>query len=368
MSHRVFAALVFVQMIVCAAALLCLLYVYDPLQLYHKPYFRDIAFTDDTRVQNKGIITHYDFSHYILGSCMLQNNLASEVEQNLGGKWVNISMAGSSFDTRAVILRYLLEHKKPKHIVYSLDDFSLISPRPSKTDSFDYLYDSNPYDDIKIYMNNKFLLCALSFSSARICTGVKDLNMLLPWALVNESGVTDLFGGFDNWIAHENDRVASMMESLRSFDFAPFVKIDNTSSTDAKETRIYLQAYLLSFIKDHPDTHFSLIIPPYSLLHWRIHGGNKLAKWQESITYLVQATEHLPNVSIYGFDDLPYSAQIANYMDPEHYNIDMNRIFIQALRNSTHIINQTNLSTYLQTMESKIAHYDVAPFVTMLKQ
>ena len=168
MSHRVFAALVFVQMIVCAAALLCLLYVYDPLQLYHKPYFRDIAFTDDTRVQNKGIITHYDFSHYILGSCMLQNNLASEVEQNLGGKWVNISMAGSSFDTRAVILRYLLEHKQPKHIVYSLDDFSLISPSPSKTDSFDYLYDENPYNDIKIYMNNKFLLCALSFSSAKI--------------------------------------------------------------------------------------------------------------------------------------------------------------------------------------------------------
>lgn len=366
MSHKAFVLWVIAQAVACGVAIVGLLYIYDPLQLYHKPYFRENAFTDDTRVQNKGIITHYDFTHYILGSCMLQNILASEMEQNLDGAWVNISMAGSSFDTRAVILRYLLEHKQPKHIVYSLDDFSLISPSPSKTDSFDYLYDENPYNDIKIYMNNKFLLCAFSFSSAKICTGVKDLNMLLPWALVDESGVTDLFGGFENWIAHENDRVQSMMESLRSFDHTPFTKLDNTSSTDTRATRIYLQTYLLSFIKEHPNTHFSLIIPPYSRLHWRIHGSDKLAKWQESITYLTQEIAELPNASMYGFDDLNYTTQIANYMDPEHYNIDMNRIFIQALRERTHIIDKANVSSYLWQMEQNIRDYDVVPFTTML--
>lgn len=367
MNHKTFVLWILVQACILGASVIGLLYVYDPLQLYHKPYFRETRFTDDTRVQDKGIIKHYNFTHYVLGSCMLQNILASEIQNKLGGSWVNLSMAGSSFDTRAVILRYLFEQKQPKHIVYSLDNFSLIAPVVGDNSSFDYLYDDNPYNDMKIYLNNKFLLCALTFSSAKICVGKPDLDMLLPWALIDESGFTDLFGGFKNWTHHENYRVSSTMDILRDYKDSLFVK--SQKNFNITQTQEYIQTYLLDFIQEHPDTRFSLILPPYSLLHWRTTNPESLKQWQQAVAWLVGEIENLPNATIYGFDDmLSYTADIANYMDPEHYNIDMNRIFIKAIKNGEHILTPQNINAYLQNMEEHVAGYDLTPLATIAKQ
>ncbi|MWV61884.1 hypothetical protein DCO58_07180 [Helicobacter saguini] len=62
------------------------LYLYDPLQLFHKPFLRDETFLHDLRSQNRGIIENYDFNSVILGTSMLENTLpkdANEILQNL---------------------------------------------------------------------------------------------------------------------------------------------------------------------------------------------------------------------------------------------------------------------------------------------
>ena len=64
MAYKAFVLWVIAWVVAYSTTIVGLLYIYDPLQLYHKPYFRENAFTDDTRVQNKGIIKHYDFTHY----------------------------------------------------------------------------------------------------------------------------------------------------------------------------------------------------------------------------------------------------------------------------------------------------------------
>lgn len=124
--------------------LFALLYVYDPLQLYHKPYFREVAFSDDMRVQDKGIIKNYDFDSFILGTSMLNNTSVEETTDKLiGKKWINISIAGGSFNERAVILKYILTNNKAQHIIYSLDITQLLSPNVTATSNFDFLYDNN---------------------------------------------------------------------------------------------------------------------------------------------------------------------------------------------------------------------------------
>ena len=62
------------------------LYFYDPFLLYHKPYFREEKFSSDMRMQAKGIIKHYDFDSYILGTSMLGNTSAKEAKEKLGGE------------------------------------------------------------------------------------------------------------------------------------------------------------------------------------------------------------------------------------------------------------------------------------------
>ena len=119
----IFACFVYIGLPLCFLVLCALLWLYDPLQVWHKPYFRDISFFRDIRIQAKGIIKNYDFDSFILGTSMMENTLSKEAEQKLGGKWTNISIGGFRFNERAIILKYMLTHTKPKNIIYSLDGY-----------------------------------------------------------------------------------------------------------------------------------------------------------------------------------------------------------------------------------------------------
>ena len=366
MSYKSFIFWILVQMGVVAGSIIALLYIYDPLQLYHKPYFREMTFSSDARVQNKGIIKHYDFTHYVVGTSVLGNMLADEMLEALGGSWVNISMSGGTFNERAVIMRYLFKQKQPKHIVYSLDNFSLIAPVAKDSSSFDYLYDDNPYNNISLYLNNTFVFCSLFFSRASRCVGDQDLATLQAWAIKDKTNMV-LVGGFENWVQYENELVSDVINKLRHYKGEPFIR--SQKIFDITQAQRYVQTYLLDFIQEHPDTHFSLILPPYSLLHWRITSPESLKQWQQAVAWLVGEVENLPNATIYGFDDiLSYTADIANYRDPIHYNIDMNRIFIKAIKNGEHILTPQNINAYLQNMEEHVASYDLAPLATIAKQ
>lgn len=71
------------------------LYLYDPFQIFHTPYFRDVTFSSDTRFQSRGVIRFYDFNSIILGSSILTNmdvQKANELLQN------NISLSVNSND------------------------------------------------------------------------------------------------------------------------------------------------------------------------------------------------------------------------------------------------------------------------------
>lgn len=83
---------VILSLSICAfivVALSTLLYIYDPLMLYHKPYFRKETFSTDMRVQAKAIIDNYDFDSIIIGSSILENTSAKEANDKLGGGGVD---------------------------------------------------------------------------------------------------------------------------------------------------------------------------------------------------------------------------------------------------------------------------------------
>ncbi|MCH5337055.1 MAG: hypothetical protein J1D99_06555, partial [Campylobacter sp.] len=86
-------------------ALSTLLYIYDPLMLYHKPYFNRPLTFKNMRVQDKFLIDNYDFDSIIIGSSMLQNTSAKEAGDKLGFKWMNLSDSDLGFNERIVILR-----------------------------------------------------------------------------------------------------------------------------------------------------------------------------------------------------------------------------------------------------------------------
>ena len=348
--------------------LFALLYVYDPLQLYHKPYFREVAFSDDMRVQDKGIIKNYDFDSFILGTSMIMSTSAREADEKLGGKWVNVSLAGSHFNERAVILQYIFRQKSVARVIYSLDTAQLHEASMKETANWDFLYDNNEFNDIKIYINQKYILCALQFSSSTKCVGSKDLETLIYWATRVDEII--YFGGFNKWLENKKKiAVQEVIKKLREMQtISPFNTKPLTESVERQQR--YIEKYLFSFIKEHPSTQFDFIIPPYSRLWYRLDNlefPNSFSKIKILLKWFVQEVQTLPNAKIYGFDDLDYADDIANYSDLIHYNTDMNSMQLDAIANGAHILMPENIDEYLQTMENKIKAYDLAPLIQEIR-
>ena len=338
-----------------------ILWLYDPLQLFHKPIFRETTFFGDMRLAARGIIRYYDFDSVILGTSMLENTSAKEAGEKLGGKWVNLSLINSSYDERAVVLEYLFGYKKPQKIIYSLESFTIDSIKDSSR--FDYLYDGNPLDDFKVYLNDKFILCALAWRESKDCTG-RDLEELLKWS--NHEDLKILFGGFEKWLKYGKKETIAMLKNIKDTPFV--VKKDNF---DLEKQRSYIQTYVLDFVAENPKTQFFFIVPTYSRLSYRIGSGDfdNKAFYNRALNlkWFVQELEKYPNAKIYGFDTLDYADDVANYRDFIHYNVDMNSLHLDSIKQGKHILDSNNIDSYLKAMEDRIKNYDLKPFIEKAK-
>ncbi|MWV61862.1 hypothetical protein DCO58_07295 [Helicobacter saguini] len=266
-------------------------------------------------------------------------------------------MSGSSFNERAVVLKYLLKEKVINNVIYSLDWFGFSDE--NVIDSFDFLYIDDSIKNIRIYFNPHFITCALSWNLDFKCVGKKyDIYADSMNFWMND--YKKYFGSIKNYLQNPEN-----IKELKK----PKEKINIIESK--KIGKKLVDKYVLNIMKNNPQTQFYLLIPTTSRLYYKLKGDVFLKSWQQNIRYVVSECENLQNVRIYGFDDLDYADNIANYKDSRHYNVNMNLMQLKAIANQTHILDSKNIESYLQTMQEKIKNYDISPLITevnLLKQ
>ncbi len=353
-------------------------YLFDPLQLYHKSYFWETKFVSNMRAQAKAIIKYYDYDSFIVGTSMLQNTSNLEANKTLGDNWINVSPHGSSLNERAVILDYIFRQKGAKQILYSLDIYVMMQEDISSTSGFDFIYDTIDTNDMRVYMNAKYYTCIFDSYMARknLCGDKTDINTLTDWT----QWTHDRIGGFDKWLAileklkrEKGDyfQYKPIIESLdsRSLDDVNTIEFAEFDKSIQRSTDI-IQTYLIDIIKAHPETRFLLIVPPYSTLHYKtelITEPTYFSHWSRILKWTIAECDKLDNATIYGFDDLAYTDNIAHYKDPTHYWNDMNSLQLQSIAQGEHILTSNNIDSYLENMRTKIMRYDLKPFWRMLK-
>lgn len=177
-------------------------YIRDPLMLLHEPYFREITFKQDMRLMARFVIDNYTFDSVIIGTSMLQNTSAKEADEKLGGKWMNLSLAGSTLAERAIVLEYFFKRKRNvQAVIYSLDAFTLAQNRGNNT-NFKSAYEDDWKKRFDLYLNKDAILCALQFSKKAKCIGSPltdpSLEDFIKWIFEEDGKMR--FGGFENWL------------------------------------------------------------------------------------------------------------------------------------------------------------------------
>lgn len=349
------------------AVVLVALVLNDPFQLFLKnPKHK---FFTDMRMQAAGIIRHYGpFDGVIIGTSMVQYTDPRIASQKLGGKWINLSLASARFDERTIVLKYLFKHFTPKKIIYSLDLYYTYSDKNEAYPKFEFLYDGNRFNDLRLYLNKKFIKCAFGDKKAKGCAGTEANINEVTFYYFNQNKVK--FGGFENWMKHKNhEKIKPVVKYLTAFSTAPkFYAKEFIFDTRGKKALAYWKRNILDLASAHPQTEFELIIPTYSKLYYYTQSKEVNGRIAGLLREFVKASEGYQNVRIYGFDDTLYGSNIANYMDTVHYNKNLNNAQLDVIATHTHIVNSKNIDTYIAAWHRLAAEYDLQPLINRAKR
>lgn len=261
-------------------------------------------------------------------------------------------MWGSTLNERNVVFSYLLQQKVIKNVITTLDWW--VFSYENDASKFDFLYTNNIDDLLKMYVNEKNLKCARAWSRSEACVGKK-------FDIYNESIVAwmdddsmQYFGGLQNFIKSKGNREAKNL---------PKKPLEMGNITKSSKSTAMLSAPFIEILKSNSKTQFHIILPTYPRLFWALQGEKFFKSWQQNILHFLNETASLPNVRIYGFDELDYADNIANFKDIQHYSPQLNVLQLHAIATHTHILNLQNIESYFATMQEKIKNYDPTPFL-----
>ncbi len=367
-----------ISSLVIISILLSILFVYDPLRIFHKPWLYRSYLQPNMREQALGIIKNFDFDSIIIGSSVLENTSSKEASQKLGGTFVNISLAGSSYYERSIVLKYLFARKEIKGIIYSLDSGGLFGTSTEgkgnyATSNWSYLYDDNPFNDIEIYLNNKYAKCLLHSLSKRRCMGrVVDMDRPSAWYKypVNASK----FGGLKHWFNPNDDyRVKSAYQNILNIIEA----VENGEVSNAKDSKKkerasikYLNQNILRFASSHPSTTFYLLLPPYSRLDNALlvqYHKSAYQRWQTSLRYLVAMSHKYKNIKIYGWGSEPFIDDMSNYKDRFHYSHKINSWILDAIASDKGRLTNSNIKQYIDVFTKKSMDFNLSIVGDMIR-
>ena len=365
-SVKLFISLVLITIILFLSAL----YIYDPLQVFHKHWNRDNTLSGNMRQQVLGMTKHYNYDSIIIGSSHLENTSSRETSEKLGGKFINISISGSDYYERSFVLNYILNKNKIKKVIYSLDNLKQVRrghPRyPLET--FDYLYDRNPINDFNVYLNDKYINCLITFSKKTECIGHK-LDLDRPKAWFKKKHHKERFGGLENWFKGKNRNKA--IKSYKNIvNIALKVKMNEiipsrNLSKELDKTQLYVNNNIIKIIEEYPNTEFILVLPPYPRLKFAMDAQYNIRNFEiykEMIRYIVNQNKTLTNLKLFGWGDKPFLDDIANYKDTSHFSHTINSWMLDAISREEGRLTPSNIEEYLNIITEKAIGFDLVGF------
>ena len=340
-----------------------LLFIYDPLYLYHNSWIdKNERFHSDMRIQGAGVINNYDFDSIILGSSMLMGMSSKEADKYIGGNFVNLSASGISIFERKFLMEYAFKRKTIKNIIISMDtglSQNLIkSNNKFPISKFDFLYDNSSLNDIKAYWNYKFMSCLLFFSTSSNCLGTKrKLKRENSWFDAKYEKNKKI-SGVQGWVSKEG-RFPLIYRHINKI-IKKTTKNNSQFNDKYKKSIEIVNESIINYVKSYQDKQFIVIFPPYSRLYYSILKDKDPLSYKlyvETVKYLVYESEKYSNLNIYSFDDNDYLDDINNYRDLRHYNFDMYEIMLKLIAEKKSLITTKNFKNFMKKVDIKNTNY-----------
>lgn len=320
--------------------------VIDPYFHYHAPLEGLSYEIFYQRYQNDGIVKHFDYDALITGNSMTENFKTSELDALFGTNSIKVPYSGASLKELDMNVRAALEHNGDiRMVVMGLDYGSFIQDKDymaySDEDYPDFLYDENPFNDVKYLFNKSILKTSLDVIS-RTRAG-------LPTT------------GFDEYSAWPADTVYG-----REVTFAQYQRLwDSGEEHHLNDERMALLTgniaqNILETAKANPQVEFYYYFPPYSLLFWdKQDRGGVLELQLEAERVVIEMLLQQENIRLFSFlDDFELAADFSRFKDYIHHDPQVNSHILRCMADGLHELTADNYEDYCSRMLEHYGTYD----------
>ena len=310
-------------------------YLFDPFYQYHKPFFHLDASLHDRDNQVVGTIRTFDYDSVLLGSSVAENFDSTFIDNQYNCNTLKITRASGSVADLMYYLEMAHENRDIKNVFWCMDIFAMTAS--TEVTLYDdsiprYLHTETVLDDIT-YLYNKDIL----FEE-------------IPLSIANSFLKRGTGGNAYNWAS---DKTFSPAQAMYAYQKPTTVLPANEVSDSSKELIEKNAAMAIEEITSHPETEYTIIFPPYSLLWWDCGYANGLSNEYFCVleTLLPKLLE-CENVTVYYFQsEKDIVCNLNYYMDMIHYSPAINQYMLNCMAEGKKQVTTQNLDEVLNAME-----------------
>ncbi|MDD1529918.1 hypothetical protein C7U92_21775 [Bradyrhizobium sp. WBOS7] len=347
--------------LVCVLGAALLTYAVDPLQLFRPS--RLAFYSDDTRVQNAGLIRSQSFDTAFMGTSLAIHFRQSDIDRALGVHSLKLAMTGSNSRQQGFVLEQAIG-RGARRVIWAMDDFIFI-------DAADI--ESDPYLSVDLYRGSAKGIASYLFSAAMAKESLFALLRSVPplrppltraapflpvkFALPDVDDIYALPRDFD--VAREYNAKKTL---------AAFTYITNPTRSrflgegyDDEVMVRHFEQDALGLIARHPDVTFDVYFPPYSILQFvamREASPATLKTVTDLTAVIARRLTQLPNVRLHDFRAIKeVTHDLDNYGDVIHHSPVVDAMVLRWLANGTYRVDAKAPLASLEQLRAQVEAY-----------
>jgi len=347
----------------CVLGAAMLNYLVDPLQLFRPS--RLALYSDDTRVQNAGLIRSQSFDTVFMGTSLAIHFRQSNIDRALGVHSLKLAMTGSNSRQQSFVLEQAVD-RGAKRVIWEMDDFIFVDAPDIEAD---------PYLSVDLYRRTTKGIASYLFSAAMakeslftLLRSVPPLRQKLTQA-APYLPVTFALSDVDDIYALPRDfdigRDYNTKKTLAAFTYitAPPRRRFLGEGYGYEAMIRHFEQDAMGLIARHPDVTFDIYFPPYSILQFvamRDASPATLKIVVDLTAVIAQRLTQLPNVRLHDFRAIrAVTHDLANYGDVIHHSPVVDAKVLSWLASGEYRVDPNKPLASLDELKAQVEAYRV---------
>ena len=338
----------------------------DPLQIFRTSRLVTPMYSQDSRLQNAGLIRSQAFDTVLMGTSLAIHFHQSDIDRILGVKSLKLSMTGSSSREQVFVLDAAMA-RHPKRVLWEVDDwiFHDTSEIDANTNLPADLYRGNPKGISSYLFDGAMAKESLWVASRSIplldpVTALLADETLFKFWLRSADDINTLHPGEDIGALFSARRTLAAYSYITDPARSRYL-LDDTDY-DMK-VRVF-ERDAIELIRKHPDVTFDIYLPPYSILQWIALRETSPATLQSVYAfsaYFCRRLMEFPNVRLSDFRSVKdVTHDLNNYSDVIHHSPAVDLEVLSWLARRKYRVDRAKPTEYLDQLKEQVEAYRLA--------